>query len=199
MYITKVKRFPQDVFFEELQGVTLVGRPDVFPYKDAKFEIRWESPANVQPSALYVLRQNLRFLSLLLDDLSWHLGEGGHPDTLIEYEDEFGESEVMIPPIVELTDFGEWMILDGQHRSFITRHRIAMHGGVTQPMLFISGVSVPFPYSPLPEGWTSVDVTDQVPEIKRVYRPGISDTPEAESNFRRDLRRFGSRGFRPPA
>ena len=199
MYITKVKRFPQEVLFEELRGVPLVGRPDVFPYRDAKFEIRWESPANVQPSALYVVRQNLRFLSLLLDDLSWHLEEGGNPDTLIEYEDEFGEREVMTPPIVELTDFGEWMIADGQHRSFITRHRIAMHRGGTQPMLFISNVSVPFPYFTLEKGWESVEVVDEIPRVKRVYRPEITGTDNIVKNFYRDLRRFGSRGFRPPA
>jgi len=199
MYIAKVKRFLQDELFEKLRDVPLVGRPDVFPYRDAKFEIRWESPANVQPSALYVLRQNLRFITLLLDNLSWHIGESGHPDSLIEYEDEYGDYEVMIPPIVELTDFGEWMILDGQHRSFITRHRIATHRGTAQPMLFISDVSVPFPYNSLPASWESVEIVDQVPKTKRIYRPGISDTPEAEQNHRRDLRLLGSRGFRPVA
>lgn len=193
MYIKKINRLPQEKLFEELRRVPLLGQPDVFPYANAEFEIRMADPAELQPSAFYVLRLELSFLALLLDQLSHRLGGVEKLNTLLEYEDEFGYINRMIPPVVELTDFGAWMILDGEHRSFI-----AMERGVKIPMLFIKNVGAQYPCLFLPGGWRSVNIVEKVPGFKRLRRKGLNDTPETEYHLHRDLRNFGSRGTRKP-
>lgn len=193
MYLKKVKRIKPEQLFKKLREVPLLNQPNILPYKDAEFEIRLARPGDLKPSAFYILRLELGFLALLLDELAKEVGGLERIDTLLEYESEFGFYDRMIPPVVELTDFGEWMILDGEHRSFI-----AMSRGVEIPMLFISNVSVHYPCLPLPKGWGSVEIVERVPEFKRLFRPGLNDTPETLYNLHRDLRKFGSRGVRKP-
>lgn len=195
MYIQKAVRHPQPELFDQLRKVHLIGQPHILPYVNAKFEVRLASPKDFQPSALYVLQLELSFLSLLLDQLSAKLGGIRKLDTLLEYTDEFGMTYRMIPPLVEYTDFGQWMVLDGEHRSFIASHR-----GVKIPMLFVSGVDLaaPYPCTPLPEGWASVTVHDTVPVFKRYSRAGLNDTPQTALNLHRDLSAFGSKGVRKP-
>lgn len=194
MYIRHVERLSQEQLFEELREVRCMGNnTHVRPYQDAHFEIRMVKPGDFQPSALYVLRLELSFLSLLMDQLAGHVGGIENIDTLLEYEDEYGQVTRMIPPVVELTDFGHWMILDGEHRSFIARHR-----DIEIPMLFISQITAPYPCMPLPEGWRSVDIKEVVPILKRYRREGLNDTPGTELDLHRDLRPFGSRGTRKP-
>lgn len=193
MYLHKIKRLNQRQLFEKLREVPLFGQPDILPYKEASFEIKLVDPSKLQPSAFYVLRLELSFLSLLLDELAKQLGGIKRIDTFLEYQDEFGFVNRMIPPVVELTDFGEWMILDGEHRSFI-----AIHRKIKIPMLFISGVTIPYPCLPLPKKWESVEILEKVPEFKRLRRKGLNDTPETEYKLHRDLRNFGSKGTRKP-
>lgn len=193
MYLHKIKRLNQEQLFQELKSVPLLGRPDIFPYAKANFEIRLADPATLQPSAFYVLKFELSFLSLLLDELSEFLSGIDRLDTLLEYQDEYGFVHRMIPPVVELTDFGKWMILDGEHRSFIAKNR-----NIKIPMLFISNIQIPYPCLLLPEGWKSVNIVDKVPVHKRLRRPGLNDTPETEYSLHRDLRKFGSKGTRKP-
>ena len=149
MYLKKVKRFGQEQLFEKLRQVPLLNQENKRPYADSDFEIKLARPQDFHPSTFYVLRSKLGFLALLMDELARQVGgpKKGFKkiDTLLEYQDEFGFWEKMIPPVVELTDFGEWMILDGEHRSFI-----AMHRKIEIPMLFIKNVRYPYPCLPLP-------------------------------------------------
>ncbi len=197
MYLQRIKVRPWEQLFGELRNICLSHDPNIFPYRNATFEVRLAHPRNFQPSASYVLRSELRFVALLLDQMAQRLGNMEAIDTLLEYENEFGEHWRMIPPIVEYTDFGEWMILDGEHRSFIADMR-----GVKIPMLFISGVDVRAPYvcTPLPQGWEGVKILDTVPAtaLKRICRKGLNDTEETKHYFRRDLSAFGSLGIRTP-
>ena len=193
MHLKKVNRFSQEQLFERLRQVSLLNQPDKLPYAEADFEIKLAKPQDLQPSAFYVLRFELGFLALLLDELARKVGGLENIDTLLEYQNEFGFWDRMIPPVVELTDFGEWMILDGEHRSFI-----AIHRKIEIPMLFIKNVKYPYPCLPLPKKWESVKIVDKVPEFKRLYRRGLNDTPETRYCLHRDLRKFGSRGTRKP-
>ena len=111
MYIRHVERLSQEQLFEELREVRCMGNNvHVRPYRDAHFEIQMAEPGDFQPSALYVLSLELSFLSLLMDQLADHVGGIENIDTLLEYEDEYKRVTRMIPPVVELTDFGQWMI-----------------------------------------------------------------------------------------
>lgn len=195
MYFKKIKRVEQEELFEKLRKVSLVGQPDKLPYKNANFEIKSANPAELHPSAFYILRLELCFLSLLLNELSNQINGIENINTLLEYQNEFGLWDRIIPPVVELTDFGEWMILDGEHRSFITMYR-----KTTIPMLFISNVKYPYPCLPLPKEWDSIEIVEKVPSHrrKRLYRPGINDTDETQFCLHRDLSKFGSRGIRRP-
>lgn len=194
MYLQTIKTRTHRRLFEELRKVRLLHDPNILPYQDAKLEIRCVHPRDFQPSALYLLRSELRFLALLMDEMVQKVGNMAKMNSLLEYDDEFGEHWRMIPPVVEYTDFGEWMILDGEHRSFIADMR-----SVKIPMLFISGVNprAPYPCKVLPQGWESVGVCDAVPKFKRFPREGLNDTEETKYHFRRDLSAFGSQGIRP--
>ena len=194
MYLKRVKRFSQEDLFRQLREVRCMGNNrHLKPYENANFEIRLARPDDYEPSALYVLRWELGFLGLLLDELLLRVGGFENIDTLVEYEDEYGHVTRMIPPIVEYTDFGAWIILDGEHRSFIARHR-----RMSIPMLFIDNVSVPYPCTPLSDSWNSVEITERVPILKRYRRSGLNDTQENEKDLHRNLSSFGSQGTRKP-
>lgn len=193
MFLKKINKSSQEQLFEKLRKVPLLNQPDRLPYAQAKFEIKLVRPKDLQPSAFYVLRHELTFLALLMDELARNVGGIEKIDALLEYQDEFGYWDRMMPPVVELTDFGEWMILDGEHRSFITKWR-----KTEIPMLFIQNVKHPYPCLPLPRNWRSVKIVEKVPVHKRLYREGLNDTPETKYNLHRDLSKFGSRGTRKP-
>jgi len=188
-----IKKISQDEFFERLKKVSLLNQSGKLPYAEARFEINLARPSELQPSTLYVLKSKLSFLAFLLDELSRHLNGIEKIDTLIEYQNEFGFWNQIIPPVVELTDFGEWMILDGEHRSFI-----AMQRKIEIPMLFIKNVTYPYPCLSFPGRWNSVKIVERTPEHKRILRKGLNDTPETRYSLHRDLRKFGSKGTRKP-
>lgn len=191
MYFKKIEILTQRQLFEELRGVTLFGKKDKLPYLDAEFEIKTVQPQDLQPSSFYVLKQRLNFLALLVDELIREKKELEKIDTILEYKDEFDHQHRIIPPIVELTDFKKWMILDGEHRIYIAMER---HVEIT--VLFIRNVKYPYPCLPLPNGWKSVKIVETVPKVKRLYRPGLNDTEQTHYTLHRDLDRFGSQGTR---
>jgi hypothetical protein len=193
--IKSSKRYPRELLFSALRNVRLMGNNrDTFPYEHATFEVKMTSPSDLQPSAFYVLKEGLSFISHLTEILSEQLGGVERLDTLVEYVDGHGNTHRMIPPVVERTDFHEWMILDGIHRSYL-----ALVREQSIPMLFVKNVTVPYPCLPLPNGWESVELADRVPAIKRLVRSGFNDTAETYHDLHRDLREFGSMGSRPPA
>lgn len=193
MHLKNIKRFSQEQLFEKLRQITLLDQKDKLPYANADFEIRFVNPQDFQPSTFYILRQRLNLLISLMDKLNRKQAELEKLDTLLEYQDEFDFCYRMIPPVVELTDFGQWMILDGEHRSFIAIQR---HTKIS--MLFIKNVSYFYPCLPLPEGWKSVRIVDRVPSLKRLYRKGLNDTPETRYSLHRNLEYFGSQRTRKP-
>ena len=191
MYIKKIKRIRRDSFIKKLRNVTLYNNPDILPYKDAEIEIVISDPSCFEPSTFYVLRDGLKFVSLLTDRIASKLGDYAKINTLVEYEDEFGDVNFIAPPIIEYSDFGKWMILDGLHRCFIARHR-----KLSIPVALVSNATIPYPNLALPSGWKSVYIADKTPDVKRILRSGLNDLPQTRYNLHRNLSVLGSRGSR---
>lgn len=159
------------------------------PYQNSSISLREFCPVDeIKPSALYVLKTKLNFHRRLrqeflkvfeIDILNLEYG--------IEYKYEEG-NHILFPPIVEETAEGN-IICDGMHRTFIAKEI-----GSKVKCIHVSSSSVPFPC--LPVQWEDVQQENNVPSLKRVPRPGWTDTLENRYSLYRDFSKIGLGGPR---
>jgi len=175
---------------KNLRTVSLRKDPTKHPYKDAKITLTEFSPSELSPGALYVLKEQMMFH---IDLRSVFLAKY-QIDTLqltcgLVYR--FNERIfTMYPPIVEESvEDNKIIILDGLHR---IASALNMQKSITT--ILVSNVKYVFPC--LPVSWECVSFLDQVPKIKRVPRPGYTDTPESYYSLHRDLDRLKLGGSR---
>lgn len=203
-------------FVSKLRTVTLVGDPDLTPYRDAEISSRVVPIDEVYPISLYTLRKQLAIQKLLhrtfLREYDRDIFDLNH-DTPDMYFRVSGAEAVwqMVPPIVEVSaaDGGKTLLLDGEHRFMYARSI----GLKVVRVVHIERVPSRYPIIATPVSWDEVRVFDDVPEVgkKRRFRfptlgefPDIStfsQVPITEENFRyffyRDLEPVSSSGIRP--
>ncbi len=141
----------------------------IYPYENANIRLEKLAFADVAPTSLYVLRQNLAVQAMIESDLSV---AGYHPLELesgLLLKNEIGEEIGFVPPIVEETDEEGKYILDGAHRTSIGRwlgrtHFVAIH---------VSGIRSDCPSYAFPNNWDEVKIMETVPSDpaeKKHYR-----------------------------
>ena len=158
----------------------------IFPYKNAKIELRTVDPNELNPSTFYLLKGNVDFQREMRASL---LAKEGVDSLKLDGGLEIlngNENWRLIPPIVELTeekvffanDRGDVTypaftivkiptIVDGANRCALARGI-----GSTINVLYISGVSYDHPFYALPNEWEKVQIHEEVPlmGLKKYYR-----------------------------
>lgn len=158
---------------QRVRETTLLERRNdetIYPYENARIELRTINYQEVSPTSLYVLRKNLARqaeIATALTDEGYHPLEmdgglliGGIDDTI----------QGLVPPIVEETEGDGQYVLDGAHRTYegyLDKDRdsfIAIH---------ISGIRPDTPSYARPNRWEEIRVLDTVPDDpanKKRYR-----------------------------
>lgn len=206
--IVLVGMTPLEEAFARLRAAPLeaAGGEEIFIYRDAKMRLGEFWPDELNPTSLYVLKENLEIQRLLRAHLLYTYGV-----------DTFKLSEVlhletpegiigMAPPVVEIYEETVHIIpgpndrlppiprilkipilKDGIHRAYLARkERVPMR------CIIISGADSAFlPYA-YPNHWTEVWLFDQKPPLKKHFR-----RPEPYS-FMRPLKVLRQVGDTPP-
>ena len=150
--------------FTLLRDVSLVGNPEILPYRNVDMDVIQINHNQIKPSASYVLEDNLNDIRTLFDEMGdsiWSL-EGVY---------NFKDGSIIIPPILEehtINKTEELILIDGQHRIYVARERCVESINV----VVIRNCFIPCPVLPL-ESWDDVNLVNQIPRVKRVYNPEI--------------------------
>jgi len=170
---------------DKVAGVkTLDG--DIPVYDKARVEIMQFNPADLHPTAKYILSDHLQFVINLRRKLSLELFS---LDYL--YQDDL---YLIAPPIVEFMD-GVPAIVDGLHRC-----SLALMLGMQITAIFVVGANPEIPFISYPVTW--IDVVEyqhkpETPYLLRSLRKGIADESSILRKHYRDFSALGSFGRRP--
>lgn len=140
----------------------------IFPYLNAQINLKEIQYAEVRPTSLYALRENLTLQKRLADELTPDhdpLGLKGGITLLTDTGTEIG----LIPPIVEETAAQGQYILDGLHRTMFGR----LAGRSIFTAIHISDFRDDCPAAALPNEWDDIVIYDKTPTdplLKRRYR-----------------------------
>jgi hypothetical protein len=151
---------PRDYLATLLRRMPLLGEPNVFPYAKAEFSSIRMDPRGMLVAQTFVERKKcLNLLENFNSKLTRFLITNGVAKctAFIAYgQTKLGNLAVAhyIPPLVELHD--SHILLDGTHRDYLV-----MTIGTTLEVIVISGVSQPFPCTPVP--WNMVRPVDEKP------------------------------------
>jgi len=156
----------------------------IYPYAEADIRLADIAYADVAPTSLYVVRNNLAKLATISSDLSV---QGYDPLELasgLVLQDETGETVGLVPPIVEETENEGKYILDGAHRTSIGRwlgrtHFTAIH---------ISGIRPDCPAYAFPNDWNDLKIAEKVPTDPAQKKDYRTDWP---GGYRSLYRNFG--------
>lgn len=158
---------------EQIRGVRLLNQtdeaPPIYPYENSQITLRKFSYAEVAPTSLYVLRENLALQAEIAKDIADY---GLHPLELgggVVLIDQKNNSHKLIPPIVEETFSEGKYVLDGAHRTSIGRWLGRTHFiGI-----LISSIDPAYPAYALPNAWDEIKIYEKTPEdlrMKKNYR-----------------------------
>lgn len=142
---------------------------DFFPYLHAKISLQKVPVDSLQPSALYVLEDNLDRVgkvNKLLAKKGIDAYGFNQTTALVDFNCGGRQRIILGPPIVEVSDddSGALIVTDGLHR--VTKAK--MEGRKNIVVLKIVNAAVPLPV--LPVDWNEVKIEKDVPAEKRRYR-----------------------------
>lgn len=181
------------VLFQQLKYGVYVNNPKelIRPYERATIKLVRIKPAEVLPTAKYVLRSHLVALEALDEELSNEGINIYELDGVVR----MNNGNFICPPILEIWNEPPYngipVIVDGAHRLYL-----AMKKGIEVNCVVISGnISSMLPVLPL-AGWDEVVEYDAVPDDKRNYHPDIPAGHEPNNYYRKGFP--GSKGERKP-
>lgn len=187
--ITRVEKHDPEKLVENLRKVSMLKRPDVFPYAEAEISLELASFSDVLPAQRYVLSDALR----RVQHLEWELGRFNINLFALEgyvtiWTDMSPEPIDVLPPIVESSTEANGqpvnIINDGMHRMYAARLEWK------KPQVArIKGVPAEYPYYayPIPgeNCWDVVEILEgshiHSGLIKKWHR--ISDNKTLYRNF----------------
>jgi len=187
--ITNVEKHDKAALVQNLRKVSMLKRPDVFPYLKADISLARMPFSSVLPAQRYVLSDALH----RAQHLEWELSRFGIDLFALDgyvtiWTDQSPEPIDVLPAIVEsmAESNGQWVniINDGMHRMYAAR----LEWKIPQ-VAFIQGVSPEYPYYayPIPGDncWDVIQILegDSIPSglIKKWHR--ISDNKTLYRNF----------------
>ena len=148
--ITKVEKHSPEKLIENLRKVSMLKRPDVFPYAGAEISLEQASFSDVLPAQRYVLSDALR----RAQHLEWELGRFDidlfalHGYVTI-WTDMSEEPIDVLPPVVEAMTEANGrpvnIINDGMHRMYAARLEWK-----TPQVVRIKGIPAEYPYYAYP-------------------------------------------------
>lgn len=158
---------------ERVRAVTLTGsgegEPPIYPYEYATIRLERVAYADVLPTTLYVIRDNLALQVALNEALRDH---SCHPLELeggLVVGDGQSEPKTLIPPFVEETDVDGKYVLDGAHRTVLGRWQ----GRSDFVAIHVTGIRPDCPSYALPNSWDDIRIYEDVPSdpsLKKRYR-----------------------------
>lgn len=174
MKIERVERHTPNELIANMRKVSMLTRPDAKPYLNASIEIPVLHTDEIAPAQRYVLTKEL----IKVRDLRWALLEhdvnlfklDGYVSIWLEgYDDPID----VLPPVIEQSPEADGttvkILNDGMHRVYLAR----MERSPIQ-VVYVDGVPAEFPYYafPLVNGWSDVDIVQDLPEgyIKKWHR-----------------------------
>ena len=186
--ITKLEKHGQAALLKNLRKVSMLKRPDVFPYADAHLSLARMPFSGVLPAQRYVLSDVMH----RVQNLEWELSRFGVDLFALDgyvtiWTDQSPDEPIdVLPPIVESMseNNGQWVniINDGMHRMYVAR----LEWKIPQ-VVFIQGVPPEYPYYsyPIPGDncWDVIEVLEggripsglikkwrRIPDDKTLYR-----------------------------
>lgn len=172
-------------FLNDVSDTNLLGGGKV--YENASISLEEFHPVELYPTALYVIKDNLRKIQEIREELLQKGIDIFRLTGVVEHSE-----GVIAPPVIELSD-GVPAIVDGIHRVYL-----AMIMGKYINCIYIKGASAPI--ISIPVEWEQVveyDVKPDRPEQLRIIRDGIADESNDLRRYYRDLSYLGSKGRRP--
>lgn len=184
MDIIRVEQHSDVELLEKMRQVSMLTRPDVYPYADARIQLARFGSARIAPAQRYVLEREL----LKVRDLRWALREHGvdlfqlDGYVTIYREDDPHYPIDVLPPVVESSVENGGMrcsiLNDGMHRVYLARMEHA-----PLRVVYVENVAFPYYAFPLVGGWDGVEIRSDLPEgyIKKWHR--IADYKSLYRNF----------------
>lgn len=177
----------KDHLLEKVRQVeTLDGRFPIYAGSGVTIETSVVDPADLKPTAKYVMRENLTRVAKMRDQIYNQSGiDVFNLPALVQYED-----FLVSPPIIE-----SGLIVDGLHRCWES-----LHNGRKITVIDIKGVDENLPPVGLPIDWSYIEVRDEKPKFGwecRELRPGFPDDSKVIRRHFRDYSILGSTGRRP--
>ena len=185
--VTEVEKHGPEALFENLRKVSMLKRPDVFPYADAHISLARMPFSDVSPAQRYVLGDALDRAQHLEWELSRFNVDLFALDGYVTIRtDQSADPIDVLPPVVESMAESDGrrvnIINDGMHRMYVAR----LEWKIPQ-VVFIQGVSPEYPYYayPIPGGgcWDVVQILEgghipsglikkwhRIPDNKMLYR-----------------------------
>jgi hypothetical protein len=167
---------------------TLEGRVSL--YQNADISIKTFDPSYLYPTAKYVLKPNLRFVTEMRDTLL-----AVHKVDIFKLNEVFIDEQYMVaPPVIEISD-GLPAIVDGIHRCELARRL-----GLPITVILVDKVEPTLPIISYPVTWQQVaeyEVKPENPCLLRNIRSGIADDSGSLRKYYRDFGYLGSSGRRP--
>jgi hypothetical protein len=198
MRVTKVQHFSPEELIKRLRKVTMLKRPDVYPYKDSFISLERVSTNYLSTSQYYILVDELKKVR----DLKWALQEHGidifNLKGYIKFWLEGRDFPMdLLPPVVEESIESDGSVInivaDGLHRIYMARLE-----GIIPQVVFIRGIPKDFPYYayPIAEGWNKIVIVEDLPEgfLKKWHR--VENYESLYRNFNSAFDNVGApRGF----
>ncbi|MBI4146292.1 hypothetical protein HY489_03065 [Candidatus Woesearchaeota archaeon] len=175
-----------------VRGVPLKARDSqgnqVFPYQNARIQLREVCPEELCASSFYLIERNLEFQRRLRAELQAAGYDSLHLQGGLELVNGAGEVWRLIPPVVEVMheeivhlnpsgniDYRQRPTVVAVHIVNDGMHRVALAREVreTVNVIHISSIPRDRPYYALPNGWNDVKVFTDTPQTmgeKKLYR-----------------------------
>jgi hypothetical protein len=179
-----VEQHPVEELIANLRRVSMLTRPDVYPYSNAGvIDTIVLSTDDIAPAQRYVLKDEFEKVR----DLRWALKEhdvdlfklGGYVTIWVEG---FDEPIDVLPPVVEESKEANGLTVsvlnDGMHRVYLARTCWS-----PIEVVRIMGIPDEFPYYayPLVDGWRDVEIID---ELKKGMLKKFHRTPNNKELYR---------------
>lgn len=174
MKISKVQHFSPEELIKRLRKVTMLKRPDVYPYRDSFISLERISTNYLSTSQYYLLASELKKVR----DLKWALQEQGmdifNLNGYVKFWLEGMNTPIdLLPPVVEESIEADGSVInivaDGLHRIYMARLE-----GIIPQVVFIRGIPKDLPYYayPILEGWEKITMVEDLPEgfLKKWHR-----------------------------
>lgn len=160
-----IEAMPKDTLDTLLRNVRLNGDPEIKPYKDANIKVFRIDPAGLYIGQTFVQEEKLLgFMSGFPRVLSGFCSAGiSKLYPFIAYGEFMSQPAISfyIPPIAESYN-GNYVILDGIHRSYLTKQ-----AGTTMTYVVIEKKDNELPFNPAK--WEDVKLVKDKPEMEKRY------------------------------